>query len=75
MATIQELHDAHEEILERLGHMVAYFEAINGDEPDELKVRMMECVKRGKSCILSAVSMIDEMIELRREDEGGAETP
>jgi hypothetical protein len=75
MATVQELQDWHEEILERVGHLVALYKEIDGGEPEALKAKMIQHCMKGRQSLLAACGVIDEMIALRREEEGSAETP
>jgi hypothetical protein len=75
MATIQELSDCHEEILERVGHLVAFFKEIDGDEPPILLNKMLQHVEKGRLSFIAAVCVIAELIELHREEEGSAEVP
>lgn len=69
MATLQELQNIHEELIEVCGNFVTTVGEINGDEPKAVLAEMVLFANVARKAMLGVVAKIDELMELKREAE------
>lgn len=67
MATLQELQNLHEELIEICGNFVATVAAVNGDEDAGIVSGMNICAERAKMAMLAVCANLSKLMAIKRE--------